>query len=47
MDNNSAESVRLIERARGGDPDALNDLFARHRGRLRRLEAGLHRRVFP
>jgi RNA polymerase sigma-70 factor (ECF subfamily) len=37
MDNNSAESVRLIERARGGDPAALGDLFARHRDRLRRM----------
>jgi RNA polymerase sigma-70 factor (ECF subfamily) len=37
MDNNSAESVALIERARAGDADALNALFARHRDRLRRM----------
>src|SRR6516165_8751363 len=37
MDNNSAESVALIERARGGDAEALNALFARHRDRLRRM----------
>jgi RNA polymerase sigma-70 factor (ECF subfamily) len=37
MENNSADSVRLIERARAGDPDALNEIFARHRARLRRM----------
>jgi len=37
MDNNSAESVDLIERARAGDREALNALFARHRDRLRRM----------
>jgi RNA polymerase sigma-70 factor, ECF subfamily len=37
MDNNSAESVDLIERARAGDQEALNALFARHRDRLRRM----------
>ena len=37
MDNNSAESVHLIERARAGDREALNALFARHRDRLRRM----------
>src|SRR5256714_6042152 len=37
MDNNSAESVQLIERARAGDRAALNALLARHRGRLRRM----------
>jgi RNA polymerase sigma-70 factor, ECF subfamily len=37
MDNNSAESVNLIERARAGDREALNALFARHRERLRRM----------
>jgi RNA polymerase sigma-70 factor (ECF subfamily) len=37
MDNNSAESVALIERARAGDRQALGALFARHRDRLRRL----------
>jgi len=37
MDNNSAESVDLIERARAGDREALNALLARHRGRLRRM----------
>jgi RNA polymerase sigma-70 factor (ECF subfamily) len=37
MDNNSADSVALIERARAGDKDALNEIFARHRARLRRM----------
>src|SRR5207248_6609751 len=37
MDNNSAESVDLIERARAGDREALNTLLARHRDRLRRM----------
>src|SRR5919204_1858858 len=37
MDNNSGESVDLIERARGGAREALNALFARHRDRLRRM----------
>jgi RNA polymerase sigma-70 factor (ECF subfamily) len=37
MDNNSTDTVALIERARGGDKDALNDIFARHRARLRRM----------
>jgi len=37
MDNNSAESVGLIERARAGDRAALNALLARHRDRLRRM----------
>jgi RNA polymerase sigma-70 factor (ECF subfamily) len=36
-ENNSAETVHLIERARAGDPDALNDIFTRHRERLRRM----------
>jgi RNA polymerase sigma-70 factor, ECF subfamily len=37
MDNNSGNSVDLIERARAGDREALNALFARHRDRLRRM----------
>jgi RNA polymerase sigma-70 factor (ECF subfamily) len=37
MDNNSAQSVDLIERARAGDREALNALLARHRDRLRRM----------
>jgi RNA polymerase sigma-70 factor (ECF subfamily) len=37
MDNNSAETVDLIERARGGDPNAQNEIFSRHRERLRRM----------
>jgi RNA polymerase sigma-70 factor (ECF subfamily) len=37
MDNNSAETVALIVRARAGDADALNALFSRHRDRLRRM----------
>src|SRR5919197_2757042 len=37
MENNSAETVDLIERARAGDRAALNALLARHRDRLRRM----------
>ena len=37
MENNSAESVDLLERARAGDREALNALLARHRERLRRM----------
>jgi RNA polymerase sigma-70 factor (ECF subfamily) len=37
MENNSADSVDLIERARRGDREALGALFARHRDRLRRM----------
>ena len=37
MDNNSAESVDLIERARAGDRAALNAILTRHRERLRRM----------
>lgn len=32
-----SESRRLVERARGGDPAAVGDIFARHRDRLRRM----------
>ncbi len=50
MDNNSADSADLIERARAGNREALNGLFARHRDRLRRmvemrLDARLHARL--
>jgi RNA polymerase sigma-70 factor (ECF subfamily) len=37
MENNPTDVLRLIERARAGDRDALNDVFARHRDRLRRM----------
>src|SRR5215468_9251920 len=37
MDNNSAESVDLIERARAGDRAAMSALLARHRDRLCRM----------
>src|SRR5215813_1128337 len=37
MDNNSGDSVDLIERARAGDREALGALFARYRDRLRRM----------
>jgi hypothetical protein len=47
MDNNSADTVGLLERARAGDKAALNELFVRHRPRLRlmvelRLDRRLH-----
>jgi RNA polymerase sigma-70 factor (ECF subfamily) len=46
MENNSADTVRLLERARAGDPDALAEIFARHRDRLRRMvELRLDRRL--
>src|SRR5262245_28060491 len=50
MENNSADTVHLIEQARAGDPDALNAIFARHRERLRhmvalRLDARLQARI--
>jgi len=37
MDNNSTDTVELIERARAGDRHALEEIFTRHRGRLRRM----------
>jgi RNA polymerase sigma-70 factor (ECF subfamily) len=37
MDHNSAGTVDLLERARTGDQAALNEIFARHRERLRRM----------
>jgi RNA polymerase sigma-70 factor (ECF subfamily) len=37
MENNSSETVGLIERARAGDLQALNALFSRHCDRLRRM----------
>jgi RNA polymerase sigma-70 factor (ECF subfamily) len=37
IDNNSSESVDLIERARAGDRAALDALLGRHRDRLRRM----------
>jgi RNA polymerase sigma-70 factor (ECF subfamily) len=46
MDSNSAETARLIGRAQGGDAAALDELFARHRDRLRRMvEMRLDRRL--
>ena len=46
MDNNSAETARLLEQAHAGDQAALNELFARHRPRLRRMvELRLDRRL--
>ncbi len=46
VENNSADSVDLIERARAGDREALGALFARHRDRLSRMvEARLDPRL--
>jgi RNA polymerase sigma-70 factor (ECF subfamily) len=46
MDNDSAETARLLEQARLGDREALNEVFARHQGRLRRMvELRLDRRI--
>jgi RNA polymerase sigma-70 factor (ECF subfamily) len=45
-DDNSTDTVRLLELARAGDATALNQLFARHRARLRRMvELRLDRRL--
>jgi RNA polymerase sigma-70 factor (ECF subfamily) len=45
-ENNSAMTVRLIEQAGAGDRDALNQIFTRHRDRLRRMvEMRLDRRL--
>jgi RNA polymerase sigma-70 factor (ECF subfamily) len=46
MANNSSDPIDLIERARAGDAQALNEIFARHRDRLRRMvEMRLDRRL--
>jgi RNA polymerase sigma-70 factor, ECF subfamily len=46
VENNSADSMDLIERARAGDREALGALFARHRDRLSRMvEARLDPRL--
>jgi RNA polymerase sigma-70 factor (ECF subfamily) len=37
MENNSADTVALLERARAGDPRALAEIFSRHRDRLLRM----------
>jgi RNA polymerase sigma-70 factor (ECF subfamily) len=37
MADNSSDTARLLEQALAGDKEALNDLFARHRPRLRRM----------
>jgi RNA polymerase sigma-70 factor (ECF subfamily) len=46
MDNNSANTTRLLELARAGDKAAVNEIFAQHRARLRRMvELRLDRRL--
>lgn len=46
MANNSGDTLALIERARAGDEQALNEIFARHRDRLHRMvELRLDRRL--
>ncbi len=37
MGGDPSETVRLLQRARAGDRQALDELFARHRDRLRRM----------
>jgi RNA polymerase sigma-70 factor (ECF subfamily) len=45
-ENNSSETILLLERARQGDAEALNEIFTRHRDRLRRMvEIRLDRRL--
>jgi RNA polymerase sigma-70 factor (ECF subfamily) len=46
MEHNSADTVDLLNRARAGDGQALNEIFAHHRHRLRRMvDMRLDRRV--
>jgi RNA polymerase sigma-70 factor (ECF subfamily) len=46
MDNDSADAAGLLQRARAGDQAALNEVFDRHRARLRRMvELRLDRRL--
>src|SRR5215467_1742920 len=46
MEHNSTDTVELLERARQGDGQALNDIFSRHRDRLcRMVDMRLDRRV--
>jgi RNA polymerase sigma-70 factor (ECF subfamily) len=46
MANNSGDTLALVERARAGDAQALNEIFARHRDRLHRMvEMRLDRRL--
>ncbi len=37
MPANSSDTLNLLQRARKGEREAMNELFARHRGRLRRM----------
>ena len=36
-DNQSEETAKLLDLARAGDQAAFNEIFARHRARLRRM----------
>lgn len=46
MENDSADGLRLLERARAGDAAARDEMFVRHRDRLRRMvELRLDRRL--
>jgi RNA polymerase sigma-70 factor (ECF subfamily) len=46
MADNSSETVELLQRARAGDAQALNEVFARYRERLKRMvELRLDRRL--
>jgi RNA polymerase sigma-70 factor (ECF subfamily) len=46
MADNSSDTVDLLQRARTGDSQALNEIFARYRDRLKRMvELRLDRRV--
>jgi RNA polymerase sigma-70 factor (ECF subfamily) len=46
MEQNSADTARIVARARAGDRFALDELFSRHRDRLRRMvELRLDRRL--
>jgi len=50
MENNSSETIVLVQRARAGNAQAVNAIFTRHRDRLRRmveirLDSRLHARI--
>jgi len=46
MNNESPETLSLLQRAREGNPDALNEIFSEHRERLRRMvDVRLDRRL--
>jgi RNA polymerase sigma-70 factor, ECF subfamily len=37
MEQNASETIEILQKCRAGDTQGLNDILARHRGRLRRM----------